>query len=72
MAPLDRKEVEDMIARAITQAKKDADKALNAEVRRMTEKMKQMEDNIRGLTEEKEAWKKEFKELRDTSNTEIH
>ncbi|MCO5612994.1 hypothetical protein L7F22_067267 [Adiantum nelumboides] len=72
MAPLDRKEVEEMIARAITQAKKDADKALNVEVRRMSEKMKQIEDNIRSLTEEKEAWKKAFEELRDTSNTEIH
>ncbi|MCO5557137.1 hypothetical protein L7F22_010694 [Adiantum nelumboides] len=47
MAPLDRKEVEDMIARVITQAKKEADKQLNAEVRKMSEKMKQMEDNIR-------------------------
>ncbi|MCO5587629.1 hypothetical protein L7F22_041578 [Adiantum nelumboides] len=34
--------------------------------------MKQMEDNIRSLTEEKEAWKKAFEELCDTSNTEIH
>ncbi|MCO5593633.1 hypothetical protein L7F22_047648 [Adiantum nelumboides] len=68
MAPLDRKEVEDMIARAITQAKKEADKALNAEVRKMSEKMKQMEDSIKGLTEEKDAWKKAFEELQEGIN----
>ncbi|MCO5601416.1 hypothetical protein L7F22_055537 [Adiantum nelumboides] len=68
MAPLDRKEVEDMVARAITQAKKEADKAPNAEVRKMSEKMKQMEDNIRGLTEEKDAWKKAFEELEECIN----
>ncbi|MCO5581522.1 hypothetical protein L7F22_035408 [Adiantum nelumboides] len=68
MAPLDRKEVEDMIARAITQAKKEADKALNAEVRKMSEKMKQMEDSIKGLTEEKDAWKKKFEELQEGIN----
>ncbi|MCO5608734.1 hypothetical protein L7F22_062949 [Adiantum nelumboides] len=68
MAALDRKEVEDMIARAITQAKKEADKALNVEVRKMSEKMKQMEDNIKGLTEEKDAWKKAFEELQEGIN----
>ncbi|MCO5563900.1 hypothetical protein L7F22_017551 [Adiantum nelumboides] len=57
-----------MIARAITQAKKEADKALNVEVRKMSEKMKQMEDNIKGLTEEKDAWKKAFEELQEGIN----
>ncbi|MCO5586838.1 hypothetical protein L7F22_040783 [Adiantum nelumboides] len=73
MAPIDKREVEEMIAKAVTQAKKEADKALNAEVRKMAEKIKQMEEErkqleeqITGLKEEVNVLKGEWAASKDT------
>ncbi|MCO5610296.1 hypothetical protein L7F22_064532 [Adiantum nelumboides] len=80
MAPIDKREVEEMIAKAVTQAKKEADKALNAEVRKMAEKIKQMEEErkqleeqITGLKEEVNVLKGEWAASKDTKEEgEIH
>ncbi|MCO5589400.1 hypothetical protein L7F22_043367 [Adiantum nelumboides] len=80
MAPIDKREVEEMIAKAVTQAKKEADKALNAEVRKMAEKIKkmekerkQLEEQITGLKEEVNVLKGEWAASKDTKEEgEIH
>ncbi|MCO5560700.1 hypothetical protein L7F22_014317 [Adiantum nelumboides] len=52
MAPLDKREVEEMIARAISQVKKEADKALNTEMRKLSDKIKQLEEERKQMQEQ--------------------
>ncbi|MCO5593008.1 hypothetical protein L7F22_047012 [Adiantum nelumboides] len=76
MAPIDKREVEEMIAKAVKQAKKEAGKALNAVVRKMAEKIKQMEERkqleeqITGLKEKVNVLKGEWAASKDTKEEE--
>ncbi|MCO5574989.1 hypothetical protein L7F22_028786 [Adiantum nelumboides] len=79
MAPLDRREVEEMIARAISQIKKEADKALNTEICKLSDKIKQpeeerkqMEEQIKVLTDERDKWKVAHADIQQEFTRELH
>ncbi|MCO5578348.1 hypothetical protein L7F22_032189 [Adiantum nelumboides] len=79
MAPLDKREVEEMIARAISQVKKEADKALNTEMRKLSDKIKQleeerkqMEEQIKVLTDERDKWKVAHADIQQEFTRELH
>ncbi|MCO5593107.1 hypothetical protein L7F22_047113 [Adiantum nelumboides] len=79
MAPLDKREVEEMIARAISQVKKEADKALNTEMRKLSDKIKQleeerkqMEEQIKVLTDERDNWKIAHADIQQELTKELH
>ncbi|MCO5609492.1 hypothetical protein L7F22_063720 [Adiantum nelumboides] len=78
MAPLDKREVEEMIARAISHVK-EADKALNIEMRKLSdiikqleEERKQMEEQIKVLTEERDTWTIAHAEIQQEFTRELH
>ncbi|MCO5563554.1 hypothetical protein L7F22_017199 [Adiantum nelumboides] len=79
MAPLDKREVEEMIARAISQVKKEADKALNIEMLKLSDKIKQleeerkqMEEQIKILTDERDKWKIAHADIQQELTRELH
>ncbi|MCO5605021.1 hypothetical protein L7F22_059197 [Adiantum nelumboides] len=79
MAPLDKREVEEMIARAISQVKKEADKELNTEMRKLSDKIKQleeerkqMEEQIKVLTDERDKWKIAHANIQQEFTRELH
>ncbi|MCO5612113.1 hypothetical protein L7F22_066375 [Adiantum nelumboides] len=57
------KEWEEALNKAMTQVKKEADKALNMEVRKFTDKLKDMEDHIKTLEEKNKGLENRVLEL---------
>ncbi|KAH7300780.1 hypothetical protein KP509_24G078300 [Ceratopteris richardii] len=85
MAPMERKEVDDLIAKALKEAKKEEDRNLNMETRKMMEKfkgleeqvmnkVKGLEEQVKTLTEERDHWRTAYEHMKEEgeiSNAEI-
>ncbi|MCO5590752.1 hypothetical protein L7F22_044727 [Adiantum nelumboides] len=76
---MDKREVEEMIARAISQVKEETDKALNTEMRKLSDKIKQLEEErrqkeeqLKVLADERDTWKIAHAEIQQEFTRELH